>query len=358
MVSDAWKNISAEERAKYDEMAKKDRERYEQEKAMYVAPPSVRKKQRDPTAPRRPMSAFLAFANSRRAKVKGERPQCSNGEISKILSNMWKEADKDIKQKYRDDEAALWAKYKADMSEWRKNNEIRLKQAKAEMEAEVEAWAARKKMRTDGVKLLQEAGLEDHMISGLPSRQFDYPNPSDEMIAATALRGVRGGSNPLLGQGLPVGLDEATLHQKHLYHAQAAANYSNLIRNGLGAAYSSGLGAANAPGGLGSNISNMALLEMGMAYPQQLAGLQFGNPQAALMAQALHGTTSAHHNPLIALAGRLYRSMRITLVHEQPLTATLFFISPFALNFYSRATIEAPFPTGISCWLSKLFWST
>jgi high mobility group protein B4 len=88
MVSDAWRNMGATERAKYDAMAREDKARYELEKASYTAPPGVAsaKKQRDPNAPKRPMSAFLAFANSRRGAVKGQNQDCSNGEISKVRS--------------------------------------------------------------------------------------------------------------------------------------------------------------------------------------------------------------------------------------------------------------------------------
>lgn len=98
-------------------MANEDKARYAVEKANYREEKkgniiTGKKKQRDPTAPKRPMSAFLAFANSRRAEVKALNPDSSNGEISKILSNKWKDAEESLKQKYRDEEAAKWAAYR------------------------------------------------------------------------------------------------------------------------------------------------------------------------------------------------------------------------------------------------------
>ncbi|CAJ1941401.1 unnamed protein product [Cylindrotheca closterium] len=121
IVSDAWRNLSSEDRAKYNAMASEDKERYDTEKAAYSAPPGAsKKKTRTPGMPRRPSSAFLAFANCRRAQVKAENMDKSNGAISKILSIMWKEADEEIKSKYKSDEAALWKKYKTAMEEWRK----------------------------------------------------------------------------------------------------------------------------------------------------------------------------------------------------------------------------------------------
>lgn len=113
-------------------MASEDKERYDIEKAAYSAPPGAsKKKTRTPGMPRRPSSAFLAFANCRRAQVKAENMDKSNGAISKILSTMWKEADEEIKLKYRNEEAALWKKYKIAMEEWRKK-EGSIKQDKGE----------------------------------------------------------------------------------------------------------------------------------------------------------------------------------------------------------------------------------
>lgn len=75
----------------------------------------------DPSAPKRPASAFLAFSNARRASVKAENKAASNGEISRILSKMWKEAPASIKQKYTDDEAKAREQYKIRILEWRQS---------------------------------------------------------------------------------------------------------------------------------------------------------------------------------------------------------------------------------------------
>ena len=94
--------MDPEERAKYDEMARQDKVRYELEKSQYQGPrgggsgsggrggsggvSSSGRKRKDPNAPKRPMSAFLAFANTRRGAVKADNPDCSNGEISKVCN--------------------------------------------------------------------------------------------------------------------------------------------------------------------------------------------------------------------------------------------------------------------------------
>jgi len=107
-------------------MARRDKARYDVERATYKGPwkvPANKRTPKDPTAPKRPMSAFLAFSNSRRAMVKRQNPDATNAEISKTLSNMWKEAPDDLRQKYIDEEYGKRQQYKASMSDWRKKND-------------------------------------------------------------------------------------------------------------------------------------------------------------------------------------------------------------------------------------------
>ena len=124
MVSEAWKKLPTEEKAHWEERARKDKVRYEIEKSMYSGPwkvPAGRgRTPKDPDAPKRPMSAFLAFSNKRRASVKASNPDASNAELSKILSKMWKEAPEGVRKTYVDEEAGLRQQYHASMSEWRK----------------------------------------------------------------------------------------------------------------------------------------------------------------------------------------------------------------------------------------------
>jgi hypothetical protein len=201
MVSDAWRNMGSEEREVYDDLAREDKARYEKEKANYQGPlgGAGTKKVKDPNAPKRPMSAFLAFANSRRGEVKGCNPDCSNGEISKLLSVMWKEADEDIKKKYRDNEAAFWAAYKINIAEYRKKNDGRKKAKVPDFDEEdTQAKMKKKKRKVKQPKHEEDdippVEFEDHHLSGGGFDTLGNPN-QDEMMAASALRGVRGGPN-------------------------------------------------------------------------------------------------------------------------------------------------------------------
>lgn len=125
MVSEAWKNLSPEERDIWDEKARLDKERYDLEKSLYDGPwkvPAI-KSSKDPNAPKRPMSAFLAYSNSKRSAVKRENPGLTNAEVSRVLASLWRNADEQEKKRFIDEEFALRQKYKTSIADWRATEE-------------------------------------------------------------------------------------------------------------------------------------------------------------------------------------------------------------------------------------------
>jgi len=126
MVSRAWKALSDEEREVWEEMARKDRARYEMEKAVYSGPwkvPADEKLPKDPTAPKRPMSAFLSFSNAKRTAVKDKHPTMNNAELSRLLARMWKDTPENEKAEYVNQEFRLRQEYKLAMTKWRRDSE-------------------------------------------------------------------------------------------------------------------------------------------------------------------------------------------------------------------------------------------
>lgn len=81
------------------------------------------RKSKDANAPKRPMSAFLAFANSRRAELKRQMPEASNGELSRTLSIMWKEAPEELRQSYIKEEKVKRETYLVAMADWKRKAE-------------------------------------------------------------------------------------------------------------------------------------------------------------------------------------------------------------------------------------------
>ena len=126
MVSEAWKNLSSQDREYWDEKARLDKERYEMEKSLYDGPWKIaaQKLSENPNLPKRPMSAFFAYSKSMRSEVKQKNPSLSNTELSKLLAMMWKDEDQEEKQKYLDEELQLREEYKRRISEWRVKEEF------------------------------------------------------------------------------------------------------------------------------------------------------------------------------------------------------------------------------------------
>ena len=121
MVSEAWKSLPADEREYWEEMARKDKERYEFEKSNYKGPWKVpaEKPVKDPNAPKRPMSAFLSYSNSKRSAVKKLNPHMTNAEVSRILAKMWKTATDDDKSEFVQNEFKARQRYRLAMVDWK-----------------------------------------------------------------------------------------------------------------------------------------------------------------------------------------------------------------------------------------------
>lgn len=147
LVSKAWKELSTEDREEWDDMARKDKLRFEVEKSLYTGPwkvPAQKRSQKDPNAPKRPMSAFLAFSHARRAEVKSKNPGMNNAEISRVLAKMWKDASEDEKKDYIKQEYELRQKYLSEIAVWRENTEKEMKdQRKHREEIALKTLAAR-----------------------------------------------------------------------------------------------------------------------------------------------------------------------------------------------------------------------
>ena len=107
--SERWKTTSGKEKSKFDEMAKADKVRYDQEMKDYGSAKGGRKK--DPNAPKRPPSGFFLFCSEFRPKIKSANPGISIGDVAKKLGEMWNNLSDSEKQPYINKAAKLKEKY-------------------------------------------------------------------------------------------------------------------------------------------------------------------------------------------------------------------------------------------------------
>ncbi|XP_076253656.1 TOX high mobility group box family member 4-B isoform X3 [Rhynchophorus ferrugineus] len=60
-----------------------------------------KKKKRDPNEPQKPVSAYALFFRDTQAAIKGQNPNASFGEVSKIVASMWDALDSEHKNVYK-----------------------------------------------------------------------------------------------------------------------------------------------------------------------------------------------------------------------------------------------------------------
>ena len=118
-AAEAWKNISNEEREHWESIAERDRKRYKKERG--ERHPSLRKvrRKKDPTAPKRPMSAFLMYAQTKRRELQKENPNIPNADISRLLGEHWRNATPEVKAPFIEREEVERIDYRAKMERWK-----------------------------------------------------------------------------------------------------------------------------------------------------------------------------------------------------------------------------------------------
>ncbi|XP_076835535.1 high mobility group protein B3-like [Brachyhypopomus gauderio] len=117
--SERWKVMSPKEKTKFDEMAKQDKARYDQEMMNYN-PGKKGQKKKDPNAPRRPPSGFFLFCAEQRPNIKSQNPSLGIGDVAKRLGEMWNNLSDSEKQPFLSKATKLKDKYMKDMTEYKR----------------------------------------------------------------------------------------------------------------------------------------------------------------------------------------------------------------------------------------------
>lgn len=105
-----WQLLTAEEKVEYEDLAKKDKARFGEEKAeflkthdsLYIEGGGGGKKTKDPNAPKRARSAYILYTSDKRpdlaeqAKAEGWKQT----QVVKKLAELWNDLDMETKEKY------------------------------------------------------------------------------------------------------------------------------------------------------------------------------------------------------------------------------------------------------------------
>jgi hypothetical protein len=109
--------MTEEEKVPFIASAAEDKERYEAEMAEYDPDYSAKRKrpskEKDPNAPKRPMTAFFLFSIERRKQLKIENPDLKGPKVASELGALWKQLSDEEKRPFR-------TKGEEDMKQWQK----------------------------------------------------------------------------------------------------------------------------------------------------------------------------------------------------------------------------------------------
>lgn len=147
VVSQSWKTMSIIEMAKWNAIAERDKVRYNVEKSLYTGPwkmPKTEKgKKINKSAPKKPMSAFLFFANEERPRIKSDNPEMKNTEVSKRLGEMWKSKSPKDREPFETKYEQALLVYRGAVGKWRKEEANREEDQRKKREAIATAFAER-----------------------------------------------------------------------------------------------------------------------------------------------------------------------------------------------------------------------
>lgn len=79
-------------------------------------------KPRDPTRPKRPLSAYLAFSKAKRPEIKAAHPDKKSTEILTLTAQLWRTTSEDDRIEFVNVAQESKARYVTEMAEWKQNN--------------------------------------------------------------------------------------------------------------------------------------------------------------------------------------------------------------------------------------------
>ncbi len=96
LLGEEWKKISDDDKAEFEEKAEEDKKRYKKEMQDYTPPSDddsddgggkkkAKRAKKDPNAPKRPMNAYMLYANSVRSQIREENPDMAMADVVSVM---------------------------------------------------------------------------------------------------------------------------------------------------------------------------------------------------------------------------------------------------------------------------------
>jgi len=83
--------------------------------------PRASKANKDPNAPKRPLSAFFLFSQDERPKIKITNSTFSVADVAKLIGERWRNLDADTKKKYENAAKQAKERYDVELNDYKKS---------------------------------------------------------------------------------------------------------------------------------------------------------------------------------------------------------------------------------------------
>lgn len=83
--------------------------------------PRAGKAQKDPNAPKRPLSTFFLFSQDERPKIKKDNPSLSVADIAKMIGERWRGIGEDKKRHYEERARQEKERYEREIATYKQN---------------------------------------------------------------------------------------------------------------------------------------------------------------------------------------------------------------------------------------------
>jgi high mobility group protein B2 len=116
-----WNSMTHNQKKKYVNVSKQDKERYAREMANYtpttqVDEPKLKRRKKDPDAPKRPLTTYMAFVSHHQKLVAGQYDK--QKDVLQHISNLWRNATNKDKKKFAQEANADRARYQREMANY------------------------------------------------------------------------------------------------------------------------------------------------------------------------------------------------------------------------------------------------
>jgi len=122
IMGQMWNQLPAHKKTEFNDKAKEDKTRYNDEMKSYTPPEDdddddddggrrKRGRKRDPAEPKRAPSAYLLYGQRVREEVKKEHPEAKSSEIMKLIGQKWQKLTDEEKKPFIEEASQLKSKY-------------------------------------------------------------------------------------------------------------------------------------------------------------------------------------------------------------------------------------------------------